>query len=171
MNQAIILMLAALSSVTALATDTAVYEDGDFVRASIHSAVDARDLFDGLNLDEMMGRSGNAKVYRTSDEKVEVSCTKSTIPGGMPYVCTVSIKTKREAGPTTVWKEGSQWKASIISLNDAKVLYEALLFNELDGRSGTSKAFGTKDKKAAIYCTKSKIQVRTPFACTVSIEL
>lgn len=154
--------------------ETRVYRDGDFVKAAINDSADAAALYDALSLEEFKGRSGTSKMFKTADGKAEVYCSKSSIPNGMPYVCTVALnvkKNKKVKTTTMVYLDEGTWRASINAPSESKALYDALNIKEFEGRSGYARVYQTADLFAEIYCTESKLPVGLKNGCTVSIVL
>lgn len=163
-----------LLSLTAFAATgpTAVYQDGDFLRASVNNPNDARTLFEALNLESASGRSGSAKVFQTSDKKAEIYCTQSQIPVGNKFACTISIMTAEMNGTTAVYNENDRLVASMNSVEESKLLFDALAsLPGSDGRSGQTRLYQTSDLKAEISCFKSSAPIGRAYGCALSISL
>lgn len=154
----------------AQAAGTAVYTEGNLLRATLNGASDSEDLYKALKIEKVEGRSDSAKIFSTGDQAVEIYCTASSLPFGTPFSCTLSIDLKKKSKTTFRYEDNGFLRASINDMADAGKLFNLLDLKNGNGRSGASKTFQSKDKKAEINCTKSSIPIGLPYGCTVSIS-
>lgn len=81
------------------------------------------------------------------------------------------VSTHAAFAETSIYEENNKVIASLDAHTDAKKLYTVLKVSETEARSGKVKVFNSTDKKATIYCYKSKIPVGLPYGCTLSIDI
>jgi hypothetical protein len=157
---------------TTLFADTATYIENGALKASINTDGESETLYNALTVEALEGRSGFAKVYRSKDGVVEISCTKSELPSEIPYGCTIGLDFQKEDAVTNLYQDNNFLKANFpFNVEEAEMLYELLDLDNVEGRSGEVKFFKTADKRAEIYCTKSDPGFGIPYMCTISIEI
>ena len=161
-----------LVNTTLALAQTKVYDDGTKLNAIFQSEDESKEIYDGLDVEEINGRSGTAKFFITKDNVASIYCTHSKIPMGIQYSCTFSIAYGQPSSvKTPVFKENDSLHASINDLDDAKNLYDLLNLSSANGRSGNAHFYYSEDRKASVYCSKSNIPVGIPYGCRISIEI
>lgn len=70
---------------------TRVFQGENHLSVYLINESEAQALYEALNVVIQDGRSGYSKSIKTDNDMIELSCTKSKIPGGLTYGCTLHI--------------------------------------------------------------------------------
>lgn len=165
-------MALVLVFVGAARAETNVYIDGQIVFAAIGDDGDAGSLYESLLIKAVEQSQGLVKTFRSSDRRIEISCTKTTQAKYSCYFAVNLGKTTKRNEVTSVVRDGSVLRAHLKSVFGHDKLYQLLDVEERKGRSRFVRVYETADSNAEIYCLRSVLSAQfQPTTCTISLKL
>lgn len=128
-----------------------VYLEDNYIRGTLEEA-DSKKIYEALKVEELEGKSGTARTYRTADGSTEIYCTLGKL--NSKYACTISVDRNAATAAEAVYFDSILLVMDQLVGDAAQGLYMALGLSEVeveeDGEKWIEKTFESTDERGGV---------------------